>query len=87
MYFYVGYWIYGYTIILNVFVAFSAYEMALKSVNSVFFSVTITSAPCLRSVRAGMLFFPAYNLLIAFVNGLDMKKNFFSFISFMFHRH
>lgn len=41
------------------FPAYSAYKMVLKSVNFVFFSVIITSAPFSRSANSGMIFFIA----------------------------
>lgn len=64
------------------FAAFSAYVMVLKNVNFVFFSVIITSVPCLRSVRALRRFFlkgsviMLVNFWLHFFNGEDLKKTF-----------
>ena len=43
--------------IINAFAVFSVYKMGLKSVSCVFFSVTIISAPCSRSVKVLKVFF------------------------------
>lgn len=43
-------------VIIVAFAAFSAYKMVLKSVSFVFFSVIITSAPCLRLARIKIVY-------------------------------
>ena len=67
-------------VILNAFAAFSVYKTVLKSVSYVFFSETIISAPCLRSVKGLKILFLLLAASSTFYQLEKLKKCWFSFL-------